>query len=381
MNVLHIVPSVAPRAGGPARSVPALVDALRERGLAASLAAHGAAKGHLVLSHLPGPGEVPTLTSVRELARAIARVDLVEIHSLWNATVSASAFLCRRAGVPYILAPRGMLDPACLATRRFAKRAYGWLVEDGTVAGAAGFHFLSEEERRDALVGRRLDDAEIAVSPNAAPKVSIMRDRGSLRARFPSIGHRRVAIYLGRVDSIKGIDLQIDALALLPATERPVLMVIGPDYGERAALTSRAADRGMADWVIFGDPVYGDDRFSLLADADLVLITSRYDANPVLVTEALAAGAVLVGTAGCGGLDAAARAGAARAVPRSTPAVAAGIAEVVRSPGECDRMRVCAREYAETALSSERTLAPLVALYERVRSGAVRTGRSARSAA
>lgn len=366
MNVLHVVPSVAPSGGGPARSVPALVQALSVRGVHARMAAFGAADTHVRIAHLRGPGEVPTIGSTRALAAAIADSTVVEIHSLWNGTTTVAAALCRRAAVPYVLAPRGMLDPACLSSRRLLKRAYGWLLEDATLAGAAGFHFLSAEERGHAVVGRTLRQDEGVIAPNAAPVLPHPLPRGVLRARFPAVGDGPVALYLGRLDRIKGIDLQLQALAMMPALERPRLLIVGPDYGERASLEALVRRLDLERWVVWGAPVYGDERFSLLADADLVLLTSRYDANPVLVTEAVAAGAVLIGTEGCGGMDAAARADAAREVARTPEAVAAAMASVLTDQNASAALRIRAQHYAATALTPDRTLAPLLDLYARL---------------
>lgn len=367
MRVLHVVPSLTMDAGGPARSVRQLVSAQRERGVDAWVAAHGAdGEGAIAISHMAGPGEVPTPASAAALSRAIGDADLVEIHSLWNGTVSMAAALCRRLGAPYVLAPRGMLDPACLARRRLLKRLYAAAIERRTLTGASGFHFLSEEERRAAVVGRPLTDEEVAVSPNGAPLPSAELPAGVLRSRYPMTHGRRVVLYLGRLDPIKGIDLQIEALAHLAEADRPLLLIVGPDYGDRDRLQALARVRRVEPWIVWSEPVYGLERLSLLAEADLVLLTSTYDANPVIVVETLAVGGVLLATAGCGGVEAAAARGAAVVVRRSADDLSRAMRSLLGDREARARVRRSAVPYARDVLDRRRVLDPLVALYERL---------------
>src|SRR5689334_14985099 len=128
MKILHVVPTYYPavRYGGPIRSV---------HGLASSLAAQGH-EVHVYTTNVDGKGVSPVpldrptqLDGVtisyfstsfgRRLYRSpdmrqalklnIARFDIVHLHSvfLWPTSVAAQA--ARRAGVPYVLSPRGML--------------------------------------------------------------------------------------------------------------------------------------------------------------------------------------------------------------------------------------------------------------------------------
>jgi glycosyltransferase involved in cell wall biosynthesis len=312
---------------------------------------------------LPCRGEIPDLASFRRLRDAIQASDLVEIHSLWNATTSTAAWLARRAGVPYVLTPRGMLDPLCLGRRAWRKQAYRRMVEQRTLEGASGFHFLSESEWQAARFVRRRDRPFVVVSPNSAPRDAAEAQPGALAARFPELAGRPVVLYLGRLDAIKGIDLQVRALAAMSPARRPVLLVVGPDYGALAGIRAAARREGVEPWLRTSPPVAGRDRYSLMSDARAVLLTSLYDANPVTVTEALAAGAVVVGTDTCGGVREAAWAGAALAVPRSPDALARAIERLLGDPAGATQLRARARAFAVTELSPERTLPPLVDLY------------------
>jgi hypothetical protein len=63
---------------------------------------------------------------------------------------------------------------------------------------------------------------------------------------------------------------------------------------------------------------------------------------------------------------AAGRAGAAIVVPRTSEAVAAAIRAVATEPRRIAAVREAAAQYAATALAPDRTVLPLLALYERI---------------
>lgn len=371
MRVLHVVPSVRPDRGGPARSVPELVRQLRRRGVEASLAAAGASgEAAHALETMSLPFEVLRRGAARLLEELVAASELVEIHSVWNATVTATAAMCRRRRVPYLITPRGMLDPKCVANHRRAKQLYRWMREGATLDGAAGFHFLSTEERDRAEV--RIGTRRAAISPNgidALPQSG--RTRGALRSRLGLPTGSSVLLHLGRLDAIKGIELQMEALALMPEAERPYLVLMGPDFGAGPGLRALAGRLGVSSRISWADPVYGDERFALLGDADLVLLTSHYDCNPMVAGETLAAGGVLLATEGCG-VAGLAQAGAAVVVPRDAGILAAELGKLLADPGRRAEIGRQGAAHARERLTWDRALDPLLELYEGLAAGSGR---------
>jgi len=361
-----VIPSIAANHGGPSRSVPLLVEALKEFGINASLAAGGASADHIIpLKHLPVPGEVLTRDSMRRLAKAIGDSDLVEIHSLWNGTSSSAAAACRRARVPYVLTPMGMLDPACVAKHSISKSVYRHFVDQVNISGASGFHFLTDEERHQALIGRDVSEDRIAISPNGVAEPPTDLPENFLRQRYPQLLNKRVVLYLGRLDVIKRIDIQIRALATMTEADRPTLLLVGPDFGDQRRLRMIAANERVEDWVIFGGSIFGEERFALLAQADLVALTSTYDCNPVVVNEGLSVGAAILATEGCG-LGRLASAKAVVTVPHDVDAFADALQHLLGSPETLADLRIRAREYSESYLGWNQVVQPLVQLYERL---------------
>jgi glycosyltransferase involved in cell wall biosynthesis len=366
VRVLHVAPSVDPSRGGPARSVPALAVALRAAGVDAKIAAAGIqGDGNIALAHWRLRGEIPDARSRAALADAIGQADLVEIHSLWNGTTSMAAAICRRHHVPYVLTPRGMLDPSCLSRRRRLKQLYWWTIDRATVEGASGFHFLTEEERDRAVMAGPLPGEIVTIAPNGAPDIPADLPAHVLRQKFPDLDGRKVVLHLGRLHPIKGVDFQVKALARIPELERPVLLLVGPDHGAAETIRTTIRDERLEPWVRWGGEIYGAERFALLAEADAVVMTSLYDCNPVVATEAMAVGAALVATEECA-LGTAQRHGAAVVVRREPGVLASEIQDVMTNRRRTSALRAAARQFATTHLAWPRVVTPLLTLYQRL---------------
>jgi len=364
---LHVVPNIDPRQGGPARSVVALVNALRQAGgLDVTLAAGGDSDRADVPLEVRGRWSLLSRESKARLRDAIRQADVVELHSIWNEVISFAARTCRKLRVPYLYTPRGMLDPYCLRTRAWLKKFIALLGEEKNIAGAAGFHLLSQEERDGLLQARPyLRDRALIVSPNGLGDVPEEYPKGLLARRFPETVGGHTVLFLGRLDEIKGLELPVQALAGIPASRRPMVLLIGPDFGVEAQLKTLASRSGVAPWVIFGGPIYGNDRFSLLAEADLVALTSHYDCNPVTATEAFAVGGAVLATEGSG-LRHAAAAGAAVVVPRTVDAFTHELRALLADEQRRAQLRLSAMLYARRNLSWPRLIEPLVDLYRRL---------------
>ena len=159
MKILHVITSISKNSGGPARSV---------QGLVARLNASGVDTWLLTLRH----GDEPWIDGVRHFVngRPIENVllkvkpDIVHLHGLWCLELHRCAMICRRWSIPYVIAPRGMLEPWSLQQKWLKKRIARWLYQDRDLKCAAALHATAESEAEQF---RRLGfKNSIIVSPN-----------------------------------------------------------------------------------------------------------------------------------------------------------------------------------------------------------------------
>src|SRR5262249_4121229 len=101
-----------------------------------------------------------------QLSSAVGQFDVVHLHSVYLYPTLIGARLSVRAGVPYVLSPRGMLVRDLIERRsQITKRAWIRVVERANLKRAARIHLTSEEEKL-ALTDLRLDLAPTAIIPN-----------------------------------------------------------------------------------------------------------------------------------------------------------------------------------------------------------------------
>jgi glycosyltransferase involved in cell wall biosynthesis len=234
--------------------------------------------------------------------------------------------VCRRVRVPYLLAPHGVLDPYLFRRHRWRK----WLAEQAfqnrMTRGAARLHFITAAEHRlaepvslgvpGAVVPIGLDLEEYADLPPA----------GSFRARFNEIGERPLALFYGRLNFKKGLDVLCDAFARVARSMPDARLVIaGPDDGMEAATRGWLAGHGIADRAIFTGMLVGRDGLAALADADLFVLPSYSENFGIAVVEALACGTPVAISEHVNLCDAVAEAGAGWVTPAAAAPFAAAI--------------------------------------------------------
>lgn len=367
LRVLHVVPNINLKQGGPARSVLAMVETLRRvEGLQVSLAAASPDEPVEHPLQISGRWSLINSESKQVLKRSIQEADIIELHSIWNGVISYAGKTARLLNKPYIYTPHGMLDPYCLRSRSWLKKVWAVTGEERNIAGARGFHVLSEEEKSGILQARPyLSNKEFVVSPNGVDVHKTDQNPGVMNHKYPETQGRKVVLFLGRLDVIKGLELPLQAIALMEPHQRPMILLVGPDFGDEARLKQLAVTLGIAPWIIFAGPLYGNDRFSLLAEADLVGLTSHYECNSVTATEALAVGGAVLATEGSS-LRHAAQAGAAKVVPRTAEAYAKAIQELLQDEQQLRNLRKSARLYAQRQLNWDRLIVPLVELYRKI---------------
>jgi glycosyltransferase involved in cell wall biosynthesis len=310
MRILHVVPTYLPawRHGGPILAVHGLCKALAARGHEVTVLTtnvHGdgtldvplerpVAMDGITVRYFPvrPPRRLYFAPGLGRVAREeMPRYDAVHLHSVFLWPTTAAARAAERAGVPYVLSPRGMLVPDLMRTRgRWRKLAWMLAAERRTINRAAVLHATSELEAEEAA---RLDLPlpPVAVVPNGIDPEPWDDDLGALSPAVRSVLEGGpFFLFLGRISWKKGLDRLIPAMKAVPGA---VLAVAGNDEERlRPSLENLAQDGS----VIFLGPVHGPDKAALLHRAAALVLPSRSENFGNVVLEAWAAGRPVVVT-------------------------------------------------------------------------------------
>lgn len=327
IRVLHVIPSVAPRYGGPSTAVAAMCDALnRIDGVSAEIAATDAdgsgkydraawkSATNLHLFPVDGSERTKRSSALRDwLDVHTANYDLVHTHSVWNHPVYAARRAAVRHRKPLVYRPCGMLSPYTWARNRPAKVAYWLARERGNVRTAAVVHCTSEGEAAEVRAHRAVR-GRVEVIPNgvdaAAWTTPVKRDE--LRRRCgPAADGKPIVLYLSRLHPKKGLtEFLLPALANMPAF---LAVVGGPDDhapGYEVEVRDTIARLGLADRVALLGPVPAAERWAMFDGADVFALPSRSENFGIVVAEAMARGCPVLITDGVQAHEHVTRAGA-----------------------------------------------------------------------
>lgn len=216
---------------------------------------------------------------------------LVHDNGVWLPTNHFSGRLARQAGVPFVVSPRGMLEPWALESGRVHKKAAWWLYQKRDLQQASLLHATSVLEAGQL---RRLQlKAPIAVIPNG---VEIPAEDFRVAGSNVWRGNERIVLFLSRVHPKKGLLDLVRAWAKL----RPVgwkVVIAGPDEsGHQSEVETLAAQSGVREAFDFVGPIGDDQKWSLYRKADLFVLPSHSENFGLVIAEALGCGLPVITT-------------------------------------------------------------------------------------
>ena len=296
MKVLHVIGGISRETGGPSRSCQGLVTAECNAGIDAWL--------------WPINGGEPWVEGVRclevrrfgSLGEALKQFELVHIHGIWSWKLHRVAVMCRKAGVPYVLAPRGTLAPWALKYKWLKKKIARIVYQDKDLRLAAALHATAESE---AVQFRALGFKNpIIVSPNGVnvPEGEVERKGGG--------GQQRV-LFMSRMHPVKGVLELVESWARLKQSNKPnnrtveqwsceLVYTMNSDE-ERAyeqKVKQRVHELGLDDQFVFTGPLDDDAKWFAYARADLFVLPTYSENFGIVVAEALWAGVPVITTKG-----------------------------------------------------------------------------------
>jgi glycosyltransferase involved in cell wall biosynthesis len=305
MRVVHVIPAVAPRYGGPSHAVVGMGRVLPRYGvhvLIASTDADGPDRLHVESGVRTSWQGVPAIFFARQwseafkysrplarwLADHVADFDVVHIHAVFSHACLAAAQACRNAQVPYVVRPLGTLDPWSLGQKRIRKQVLWHAGVKRMLSGAAAIHYTTRSEQR-------LAEGPLGLHRGVVIPLGVDDDLFTdVPCESRLTGGDPYVLALGRLHHKKGLELLLDSfLDAAPRMRHPrwKLVVAGdgePEYV--ASLKARACQRGDTERVLFTGWLGGADKRVALQGAALLALQSHQENFGVVVAEALACG-------------------------------------------------------------------------------------------
>ncbi len=293
---------------------------------------------------------------------------IVHFHFVHLPQAIRIAHSLRECHIPYCVSPHGGLAVEAQHRGRWSKVLFGALFERAYLNNAAFIHAISTTD----IEGVKTYGAHnrFILAPNGIDPSSIPGhlDGTVIRRRLPGIAGRRVFVFVGRIDpEQKGLDILLRSWAALPSREDLALVLVGPDWRRGRARLQLLADRlAIADSVKFLDAVSGQEKWDVLASADVFVHPSRWEAGvPFSVLEAMLAARPLLLTEPADPGGRVARAGGGVVASLAEEGLVEALSRLARAnAGELQSFGRAARVLAHTEFRWERTTQKLLEAYE-----------------
>jgi len=221
-------------------------------------------------------------------ARARMReFDAVHSHAVYLWPGWAMTRHARRAGVPYVISPRGMLEKSLIEQKSpLVKSILIGMFERAVLEHAAAIHVTSAREghelERFGFALPRIHDI-----PNGADRCDAAGADGDVpEAIRHAADQGPFVLFLGRISWKKGLDRLLAALPHAPGVR--VIVAGNDDERYAPALAAQAARLGVAERVHFAGPVHGRAKSWLLSRAMFMVVPSYSENFGNVVLESLA---------------------------------------------------------------------------------------------
>lgn len=310
MRVLHIIPSLSERSGGPAYAIISMCRALQEKGIEVAIATTEAD----LSGAQPQSGTSITYQGINTflfpaqwdssykysrplavwLAENVGRFDLVHIHAVFNYACIAAARACRKNNVPYIVRPLGSLDPWSMSQKALRKSVFWQLAGKRMLRDAAAVHYTAggEQEATEASLGLNHGTVvPLGVDPLIDDPLQDGQTPGS---EISGVAGYPYLLVLSRLHPKKGLEVLLDAFLSLSSEkqfENWRLVLAGDGSSEHVEkLKAKVDSRGANNRVLFPGWLNGEKKSAALRQASLLALPSYHENFGLCVMEAMACG-------------------------------------------------------------------------------------------
>ncbi len=297
--------------------------------------------------------------------RHLRSYKVIHIYGIYDFLGPVVALFARYWEIPYLLEPIGMYRPI---VRSLGKKRLYHLVCGRKLALNARWVIATSSQEKEELLAQGIPSDLILLRRNGIdlPSSSEIPPQGFFRRKWQIPKDTPLLLFLGRLSPKKSPDLLLRACARISF---PGYIVLAGPTEERdylMDLRKLTATLGLAGRVFFTGPLYREDKWGALQDADLLVLPSQNENFGNVAGEAIACGTPVLLTENCG-IAEYIDGKAGLAVPYGEESLAEGLNRLLTDRNFYDRLR---HGCAETALSLgwEEPIQQMEYLYQEVAS-------------
>jgi glycosyltransferase involved in cell wall biosynthesis len=295
MKVLQVISSIDSSSGGPSKSVSELGVSLARKkinielitGVSSNPFLRGYHNSDLKVNYIQGKDWYKKLES-----RTLDGFDIFHGHGIWQKPIHSMSKLARLNDIPYIISPRGMLEPWALNQRKLKKKIALLLYQYKDISAATCIHCTAQMEAEHIrMLGFK---NPIAIIPNGLDLSEYLISKKNHTLK-------KTLLFLSRIHPKKGIELLINAWGEIAKDIRKDWQVKIVGNGEKdyiLQLINLISKKDLSNEIKFIDPVFGKDKITIFKSADLFVLPTYSENFGIVVAEALACCVPVITTKG-----------------------------------------------------------------------------------
>lgn len=301
MRVCIFTNSIDKNDGGPSRSVPILAKGLSFVGVETTLFTFCSQQmnTHLIEGAQVTLKIVPTNITSNELEKELIAGDYDIIHgqNLWDPLYNKMARIARKHHIPYIVTPRGCLEPWAYQGQGFIKnlkKKIAMLLYQRKDLQKASCVLATAKMEADNIRALGIN-SPIAIIPNGIDvseyKCRSFEDKASVKKQI---------VFLSRIHQKKGIEFLINAWEQL-RDKYPQWNVVIAGNGEESyikELKDMIGRKELQSCVEIIPPVFGDAKHKLYCESSLFVLPTYSENFGMVIAEAMSCGVPCITTNG-----------------------------------------------------------------------------------
>lgn len=230
--------------------------------------------------------------------REIKKFDVIHIHGHRSFLAVIICHYARKYGVPYIIQAHGSLPYSVgNSFKKLFDIIWGNRILNESSLLLALTSIEVEQYKSLGCTENKIRELPNGININEFNSLPI---KGSFKTQYNIPEEKKIILFLGRINIIKGLDLLIDAFnVLIQELDNVMLVIAGPDAGYLHHINEKIIKLHLSDHVVITGPLYKKSKHAAYVDADVYVLPSIYETFPMTVLEAWACGTPVVISESC----------------------------------------------------------------------------------
>lgn len=218
------------------------------------------------------------------LDKNISNYDVIHISQNWSLLGNMAAAAARKHNIPYVFSAMGFV--AIHNRSRLLKRFYKKYLTIPLIRHASACISVTNDEKLDLINAGAVPD-KVHLIPNGINAEDFLHMDDDHFRRTYALGDKKIILFIGRMDPIKGVHLIIDAFYRQRSKLNDwCLLLVGTHTTYRREMERKVRGLFLQDRIIFLDPIFGKEKSEAYHAAEFVAVPSVKDAMTIIAPEA-----------------------------------------------------------------------------------------------